>query len=152
MIPFYKVQQIRTWQDWEDMDLPRCNCRSRTSRVSPPRCFARRQPKFVTESMNSSAISRSSYDIYKYSRTWYGDKERTSSTSGSIFTLGSILDTKSWIDLRILWSPGEFFLRVLVSSKARAFVSSVLLAICAGVPIFILAEPLAAASLLNVHT
>ena len=39
---------------------PRCSCRSRTSSVSPPRCFANRHAKFVTESMNSSAIDNSS--------------------------------------------------------------------------------------------
>jgi len=35
----------------------RWSWRSRTSSVSPPRCLARRQEKFVTESINSSAMS-----------------------------------------------------------------------------------------------
>jgi hypothetical protein len=40
-------------------------------------------------------------------RSWVGSQKRvvrglTSSTSGSIFTLGSMLDTKSWMDLRML--------------------------------------------------
>lgn len=39
----------------------RWSCRSRTSRESPPLCLASRQAKFVTESMNSSAMLSSSY-------------------------------------------------------------------------------------------
>jgi len=67
----------------------RWSCKSLTSSVSPLRCFASLHPKFVTESMNSSAISK-----------------RRSSTSGSILTFGSMLRTKSWIDRRMLASPG----------------------------------------------
>lgn len=63
----------------------RCNCRSLTSRESLPRCLASRHPKLVTESMNSSAICRS-----------------RSSTSGSMRTLGSTLNTTSWIERRML--------------------------------------------------
>ncbi len=44
----------------EGVRVPRWSCKSLTSSVSPPRCFARRQPKLVTESMNSSAMSRRS--------------------------------------------------------------------------------------------
>lgn len=38
---------------------PRCSWRSLTSKVSPLRCLASRHEKFVTESINSSAIDRS---------------------------------------------------------------------------------------------
>lgn len=76
------------------------------------------------------------YRVIQYS--WVGRcKEAsglTSSTSGSIFTLGSILDTKSWMDLRILWSPAEFFLRGARLSS-RFNISSVPLVICAGDPV-----------------
>ena len=34
------------------------------------------------------------------------ERGRTSSTSGSIFTFGSMLRTRSWIDRRMLASPG----------------------------------------------
>ncbi len=57
----------------------------------------------------------------------------TSSTSGSILTFGSILATRSWMDRLMLWSPGEFFRRVRVSSKVYGEESSELLGICAGV-------------------
>lgn len=45
-----------------------------------------------------------------------------------------MLATKSCIERRMLWSPGEFFLLVRVSSKVYGVESSVLLVICAGVP------------------
>ena len=41
---------------------------------------------------------------------------RTSSTSGSIFTFGSMLRTRSWIDRRMLASPGVDLRREDVSS------------------------------------
>ena len=44
-----------------DLGLPRWSWRSRTSRVSPCRCFVKRHAKFVTESMNSSAIVNNNF-------------------------------------------------------------------------------------------
>jgi len=41
--------------------ISRCSCRSLISSDSLPRCFANRHAKLVTDSMNSSAISRRSY-------------------------------------------------------------------------------------------
>lgn len=76
--------------------------------------------------MNSSATSRSNCDeelsvgIYKIDQ----QQALTSSTSGSIFTFGSILKTKSCIDLLMLWSLGVFFLLFELSVTPRALVSS----------------------------
>lgn len=50
------------------LDLPRCSWRSRTSRVSPPLCLANLQAKFVTESINSSAMSNNNYQIMSIQR------------------------------------------------------------------------------------
>lgn len=57
----------------QQTSLPRCNCKSLTSRVSPPRCLASRHPKLVTESINSSATCRSnctSCQSWDTTRTW----------------------------------------------------------------------------------
>ena len=56
----------------------------------------------------------------------------TSSTSGSILTFGSTLDTRSWIVLRMFWSPGVFFRRVVLSSIVN--IPTFSLATCDGVP------------------
>src|SRR6266404_9113060 len=47
------------------------------------------------------------------------DARRTSSTSGSIFTFGSMLRTRSWIDRRMLASPGVDLRLEEVSSVAH---------------------------------
>lgn len=59
----YKISMANRREKNLECDLPRCNWRSRTSSVSPPRCFASRQAKFVTESINSSAMERRSCTI-----------------------------------------------------------------------------------------
>ena len=126
---------------YSDGNAPRCSWRSFTSSVSPPLCFASRHPKLVTESMNSSAISRSSYSRFRVRVTTAREMERTSSTSGSILTFGSILDTRSCMDLRMLWSPGVFFRRVRLSSRVSTAESSGF-AICGGAPVGVHDEPL----------
>ena len=57
----------------------------------------------------------------------------TSSTSGSILTFGSMLETRSCIDRRKLWSPGVFFRRARPSSSGNTVESSGF-AICGGAP------------------
>ena len=57
MVSFCSRHQASIGDD--ESNLPRCNCKSLTSSVSPPLCFASRHPKWVTESINSSAICKS---------------------------------------------------------------------------------------------
>lgn len=70
----------------------------------------------------------------KVSRVQYQSDRLTSSTSGSIFTLGSILVTSSCIERRILWSFGEFFRRLFVSLLST-LASSAVRESCEGVPV-----------------
>ena len=60
---------------------------------------------------------------------------RTSSTSGSILTFGSMLDTRSWMERRMLWSPGVDFLLPVDSSAT--YISSVPGLVSAGAPVII---------------